>query len=416
MQQPQYTRWQYATLIQALQTRRVLLLTGPRQCGKTTLAEQLVTDKVIYRTLDNLTLLEAARIDPHGFVSHDNELMIIDEVQRAPELLQAIKMDVDAHKQAGRFLLTGSTNIQSLPGVNESLAGRIRTMRLRPLAQGEIHHKQPTILQNLFAHALKLNLATSHPHNKNDYLKIALAGGYPEALTFDSPKETQRWYQDYIDALISRDLKDIINLERHDAMRELLFILAAWSSKFIDISAIASSVALSRPTINSYINALEAMYLVERVKAWSKTDYDRVNKKDKLFMTDTGLMAAILNWKFDDIQFDGDRNGKLLETFIFNQLSALIDAQNDDYRLYHYRDRQKREIDFIVENEQGNLLGIEVRAGSSINKTHFKHLSWFKENLAKDKLFTGIILYTGNDIVPFGERTFAIPINKLWHD
>ena len=416
-----YKRWQLNIIKKSLKSRRVLILAGPRQCGKTTLAKQLTSPNTIYRTLDDVTLLAAAQNDPSGFVAHDKGLMIIDEIQRAPILLQAVKQSVDVNQKSGRFLLTGSANIQSLPGVTESLAGRVRKIRLRPLAHGEILGNKSDFLKLAFSEKFKIS-AEKKSKNKDDYIKMALKGGYPEALRAKE-KDAQRWHKDYLDALIERDLQDILNIKRHDSMHKLLEILAAWSSKFMDISTIGSDLALARQTVESYINAIEALYLVERVRPWSKTDYDRVSKQDKLFMTDSGLMSSILHWKFDQVRLDGEKNGKLIETFIFTQLAAAIDSSEEDYQLYHYRDREKREIDFIVENEDGNILGIEVKAGSAVNQDSFKHLKWFKENVVKkqkiqnknsEKKFIGIVFYSGESVVSFGDGMWALPIEVVF--
>jgi predicted AAA+ superfamily ATPase len=418
MRYPIYHRWQEDKLKDALKLRRVLILAGPRQCGKTTLTTLFSTPDTVYRTLDDITLLDAAKSDPLGFVYHGDGLMIIDEVQRAPELLLAVKLNVDLNQNPGRFLLTGSANIQSLPGVTESLAGRVRKIRLRPLAQGEIYGKAPRFISNAYlGKFIPFAHKKTNPHlvyNKDSYLSDAFSGGYPEALRLDTEKDKRQWYKDYVGALIERDLKDIINIKRKDHMLKLLEVLAAWSSKFMDISSIGSHLSLSRPTIESYINALEALYLVERIRPWHKTDYDRISKQDKLFMTDTGLMVSILGWKFENIRLNGELNGKLLETFVFNQLAAILDAEQENYQLYHYRDREKREIDFIIENDDDNLLGIEVKAGSVVTIDSFKHLKWFNNNLAKKRKFTGIVLYTGENVVSFGENMWAVPINSLW--
>jgi len=249
---------------------------------------------------------------------------------------------------------------------------------------------------------------------KDQYLLKAIAGGYPEALRQENARESRRWLRSYLDALIERDLLDIINIRRQDGMNKLLEVLAAWSGKFMDTNAIGSGLSLSNPSIVAYINALEALYLVERVRPWLKTDYERVSKRDKLFMTDTGLMSAILRWRFEKVQLDGERNGKLVETLVFTQLAAHIDAQDEEYQLYHYRDREKREIDFLVENEDGDVLGLEVKAGSAVNKASFKHLIWFRENAKIEGDFTGVVLYTGEHVLSFGEGLWAVPINSLW--
>lgn len=420
-----YTRWQADTLQKNLPKRRVHILAGPRQCGKTSLVKEIAIGKGTYRTLDDPTLLNAAMSDPQGFVRHDDGLMIIDEVQRAPLLLQAIKQDVDENQKPGRFLLTGSANIQSLPGVTESLAGRVSKLRLRPLALGEIYNVPPHFLDKAFRQ--EFNARKPYRAGMNDagealeaswykdrYLSEAFHGGFPEARRLMDELEQRAWHKDYINALIERDLKDITHIKRKDAMVKLIEVLAAWSSKFMDVASICSNLSLSRPTVESYINALEALYLVDRVRPWHKTDYDRIGKREKLFLSDTGVMAAVLRWRFSKVRLDGDLNGKLLETFIFNQLAAHLDVHENMYQLTHYRDGEQREVDFVVEREDGAVLGIEVKASSVIDKSAFKHLVWFRDHMVPGQEFIGIVLYTGEHIVSFGPNLWAVPMSSLW--
>lgn len=406
-----YTRWQQDIIKNALKTRRVLLLSGPRQCGKTTLAKHVADKHSTYLTLDNLSVRELAQQDPHGFVIHSEKMLIIDEVQRAPELLSAIKLVVDENTAPGQYLLTGSANIQSLPTTKESLAGRIRNIRLRPLTQGEILGKKPLFIDHLFEEKIQKKSQT-HYHRKA-ILDIAFRGGFPETLHFNH-QERHLWHQDYLNALLERDLKDITHIVHHQAMQDLIKTLAAWSGKFMDISAIGSGLSIRRPTIESYINALEALYLIERIQPWTQTDYERVGKQSKLYMTDSGLMASILKWRIQQVELNADRSGKIIETFIFNELAAQIDASNGRYQLFHYRDREKREIDFLIERDDEALLGIEVKAGSSISTADFKHLKWFQENIAKKRPFIGIVLYTGDIAGSMGNGLWAIPIHYLW--
>lgn len=405
-----YRRWSKLLIETALKNRRVVILAGSRQCGKTTLAKEFSHKDTAYRTLDDVTLLSAAQADPHGFVEHTGKLMIIDEVQRAPLLLPAIKKFVDEDTRPGQFLLTGSANIQSLPGVTESLAGRVSKIRLRPLSEGEILGKNPLFLKHAFSQSFNYQWDV---YDRNNILDVAFRGGFPEAVMLEG-RQRILWHRDYLEALLERDLKDIINIKRQGSMKELLSVLAAWSGKFMDIASIGTSLAIQRPTIESYINALEALYLVERLAPWTKTDYDRVGKHPKIFMTDSGLMASILKWHIDDIRFDSDKVGKLMETFVFNELSAQVDLDRDQYTIYHYRDREKREIDFLIEGDNGALVGIEVKAASAINKDCFKHLKWFKDNLAKEKTFVGIVLYTGEFASSFGDGMWAVPVSALW--
>jgi hypothetical protein len=405
-----YSRWQKATIEKAIKTRRVLLLSGARQCGKTTLAKEIATTDTTYRTLDDLALKQLAQNDPHGFVKHAGNMLIIDEVQRAPDLLSAIKLMVDVDTRPGQYLLTGSANIQSLPGVQESLAGRIRKVRLRPLTEGELVGVTPHFLENAFTQSFSTYKSA---YDRKKILEIAFRGGFPEAIKL-ATNDRQHWHRDYIMALLERDLSDIARITRHQSMQELIKILAAWSSKFMDISAIGAGLSISRPTLESYINALEALYIVERIPAWTHTDYDRVGKQAKLYLADSGLMTSILRWRLAQVELDSDRSGKLIETLVFNELAAQMDVSNGEYELFHYRDREQREIDFLVERDDQALLGIEVKAGSAISANDFKHLKWFRDNIAKGRPFIGIVLYSGEFAGSMGENLWAVPFGGLW--
>ena len=407
-----YQRWQRQAIEKSLKNRRVLLLNGARQCGKTTLAKQLVAKDTIYRTLDDPAVCTLAENDPHGFVQHpENRMLMIDEIQRAPQLLSAIKLVVDEDTRPGQYLLTGSANIQSLPSVQESLAGRITKIRLRPLTQGEIVGAKPTFVDRVFE---GISESTYTPHvDRKTMLSLALRGGFPEAVKLPQD-DREQWHLDYINALLERDLRDIAKITQQHDMQELVHTLAAWSGKFMDISAIGAGLSIRRPTIESYINALEALYIVERVYPWIRTDYERVGKQSKIYMTDSGTMSAILRYRFDQIELDADRSGKLIETFIFNELSALMDLSGGKYRLFHYRDREKREIDFLIEREDKALLGIEIKAGSAIGEADFKHLKWFRDNIAKNTPFIGVVLYTGSESGSMGKQLHAMPMSALW--
>jgi len=393
-----------------LSERRVLLLGGPRQSGKTTLAIELESDQTEYRTLDDSTLREAAENDPQGFVKRAKKTLIIDEVQRVPSLLPAIKKAVDEDTRPGQYLLTGSANIQALPTVKESLAGRITKIRLRPLAQGEVRKITPRFIDSAFRQSFT---RYKSPYDRDALLETALKGGFPEPMKLHE-RGRRRWHLDYIEAILERDLKEIARIQRKNAMRELVNVLAAWSGKFMDISAIGAGLSIQRTTIESYINALETLYLVERVYPWTKTDYARIGKQSKLYVVDCGLMMSLLNWKIDQVRFDSDRSGKLMETFAFNEIIAQLDAGDNRYEMFHYRDREKREIDFLIEREDGALLCIEIKAGSAVDKKDFKNMKWFRNNLVKNQKFIGIILYAGEFPASFGNNLWAIPFSQLW--
>jgi len=297
-----------------------------------------------------------------------------------------------------------------LPSVQESLAGRITKLRLRPLCQGEKLRVQPAFLEAAFKGDFKA--ANTH-YDKDVVLGLAMSGGYPEAMVLDD-RNRKKWHTDYITAILEHDLKDITQIHRHDAMQSLVKILAAWSSKFMNMAQIGSGLSIKQQALISYMNALEALYIIDRVKPWRKTDYDRVGKQDKLFMADTGLMASLLGWNKENVRFDDDKSGKIIETLVYNELAVHVDVADSEYELLHYRDRQQREIDFIIEREDSALLGIEVKSGSNIGAKDFMHLKWFSENLSGVRPFTGIILYSGEHVASFGDNMVAVPYSCLW--
>ena len=404
----QYKRWMQTTLTQALAKRRVVVISGARQCGKTTLSKQVAVDNAIFRSLDDATLLKAAIDDPNGFVKHFYNTMVIDEIQKAPDLLPAIKQIVDSDNRPGQFLLTGSADIKSLPQVSESLAGRIKNIRLRTLSHGEILGSKPKFMQMLFNNDFPGQI---HGYDKKEILKIAFRGGYPETVDF-SDIDRKDWYLDYVSTLLSRDLKIIANIKRQAALEEQMRILAAWSSKLIDIPSMCGKLSINRQTFESYVNALEALYLLDRVDPWCKTDYARVGRKSKIFITDTGIMASVLNWNLEEVYLNPERSGKMIETLVYNELA--IQAEINGCRIYHYRDRENREIDFIIEDSEGKIACIEIKSGSAVSKDDFKHILWFKNNIAKNQRVVSIILYSGENTVSFGNELMAVPIATIW--
>ena len=402
-------RWNERALEKALKTRRVVVVSGARQCGKSTLLEMYFKGKAEVRSLDSKRLRDAAILDPQSFIRNDTNCpMVIDEIQKAPDLLSEIKLVVDKNRAPGQYVVTGSSDIYSAPESRESLAGRVKNIRMRTFTQGELRGGKPNFLDCLFG----MDFATRYEGcDKNSVLDLALCGGYPECIGL-SPEDRRDWAIDYLKTLLSRDIRDDEHIRRERALRDLLKAMAAWSAKFLEADKLMAACGLSRPTYAEYLGALERYYLCERVEAWTNTDYARVGKRPKSYMCDTGLMAAVLNWRMKDIELDTDRVGKLVETFVFTELAAQVDLSSCS--LYQYRDIDKREIDFIIENEDGDLAGVEVKAGAGVGKDDFKHIKWFRDNLVKGRKFTGIVLYAGDTTLSFGEGLKAVPIAALW--
>lgn len=403
-------RWQLQNLKKGLKSRRIVFISGARQCGKTTLAKSIQNNNIDYITLDDPVLLTAARTDPNNFVKRNGDTLIIDEIQKAPELLASIKKAVDDNQESGQYLLTGSANILNLPGNYESLAGRVKYVRLRPFSQGEILGKKPDLFDRFFKKKFHDAEAT---FDQDEVLSIAFKGGFPETLSFDR-EERRSWFRDYVAALLERDLKDVMKIYRMDKIKKLLEVSAAWSGKFIDTNAICSKLGIQRNTYEGYVQALKTLYLVEDIQPWINTDYERVGKKAKFYLSDCGLMISLLNLSFAETRLNPDQSGKIIETLVANELLVHSDFSNEKFRVFQYRDREKREIDFIIEGEDGKLLAIEVKAGANITAKSFTHMRWFRDNLAKDNFVAGVVLYTGQKVINFDDDLWAVPMANLW--
>lgn len=400
-------RWINDKIKETLTNRRVTILVGARQCGKTTLAKNIANSSGFeYVTLDEDE--DAALSDPSGFIKHDKKTMIIDEIQRVPKLITAVKKAVDTNTSYGQYIITGSSDIQKMPSVKESLAGRAKKVRLRPFTYGEYLDLAPKFLKRL----QKKDFINNNGFDKRKVIEIAFNGGFPEPLLRQRKGAIKDWYKDYIDLILDNDLKYVANIKRHDKLRKLFSVLCAYSSKYITKSELSAELAISRQTVDEYLNILENVYLTDGVQIWLKRDYETMHDKIKYFMSDTGLMCSVLNWTQNDVYKDGDKAGKLVETFVYNQIAPIKDI-NYDISISHWRDNRKREIDLILETEK-EIFGIEVKAGTDVTLKSFKHLEWFRDNMVKEKPFTGIIIYTGERKIHWKNGMFSIPINNLW--
>ena len=403
-----YKRWAVTTVNDALSIWRSVFISGVRQCGKTTLARQALPEGD-FRTLDDSALFDIAENDPAGFVKRrDGSVMIIDEVQKAPKLLPEIKRILDADNAKGQYLLTGSADIKTLPAVTESLAGRMGTIRLRPLACAEMAGGKPDFLERAFAADFP---SVVKGFDKATVLEIAFRGGYPEAL--DMSRTAKRlWFKSYLDSLLLHDIRKLMDVRAYAILRKMMELLLARSSKFFSENEVMAALGIGHETFTRFLSILKTLYLVDEVEPWTSSDYGATGKRSKYFASDTGMMAAMLNWKIDEVNLDGDRSGKIVESWVYNQIAPLADI-NPDFTIRQFRDNRKREIDFMVESGDGRTLGIEVKAGSAVGKSDFAHLAWFRDNLAREGGFLGIVLYTGDHTLPFGKNLYAVPIGAI---
>lgn len=393
----------------ALEDTPVVMITGPRQSGKTTLVRTFADHNRSYSTLDDDTVLAAARGDPAGFI-RGLDRAIIDEVQRAPEILRAIKQSVDDDRRPGRFLLTGSANVLTLPRVSESLAGRIEVVSLLPLSQSELRGAKPSFLQRAFAGKIA---KPSHLLVAHDLTSAILTGGYPEMVRRKDTRRRQAWVREYVKTIIQRDVPDIAEVEKLDRMARLLQVLAHHSAQLVNFSQAGGRIGLDEKTVSRYVSIVEQMFVLRRVEPWFRNRLKRLVKTPKLHFLDSGLLAALLGVTAERIAAERSVIGPLAEAFVFSEILKQTEWRDEAFALYHFRDKDQNEVDLIVESGDGALIGIEVKIAASVGSGDFKGLRKLSEACGNDfKL--GVVLYDGDKIVPFGERLFAAPLSCLW--
>lgn len=398
-----------ATLQACLADTPVVLIQGPRQCGKTTLARTVAEPLGYgYISFDDDNLVRAARADPLGFVTDLPPKMVLDEVQRVPEIFTSLKLVVDRDRQPGRFLLTGSADVLLLPKLADSLAGRIEVLRLHPLAQIELRKQEAYFLTQLFSADFKL---ASFERMGLALAELVVAGGFPAALTRQNTRR-RAWYQAYVQTLIQRDVRDLARIAALDVMPRLLELAAGQTAHLFNVSELASPFGLSRPTVRDYLTLLERVFLVDILPPWHVRHINRLVKTPKLHLGDTGLAAALLRLDAASLHANKALLGQLLETFVFQELRRLAGASSEAVAFYHFRNRDDHEVDIVL--ERGALLaGVEVKASGTVRNEDFRGLRKLQE-IAGDRFACGVVLYDGEASVRFGPRLFALPVQTLW--
>lgn len=408
---PLHKRLAEPALVEALADSPVVLIHGPRQCGKSTLARMLGDKRgYAYQSFDNDVTRSAAVADPIGFVDGMPDRVILDEIQRVPELFTSIKASVDRDRWPGRFLLTGSANVLLVPKLADSLAGRMAIQRLHPFAQCELTGRSSAFLDHLFT--------AKFPGRRLARLRDELparitAGGYPPALARPEGRRRDNWYRDYIDTLVKRDVRDLARISALDALPRLLRMAASRTAQLFNLSDLASSFQLSRVTIGDYVTLLEHVFLLERLPPWHSNRASRLVKTPKLHLGDTGLACGLLGLDAAVLAADRAQLGPLLETFVYQELRRLASWHERSHDFYHFRDRDQVEVDIVIERGAAQLAGVEVKAAATVTATDFRGLRKLRD-MAGNRFVAGVVLYDGETCARFGEGMYAVPLRMLW--
>ncbi|MGB5644990.1 MAG: ATP-binding protein [Gammaproteobacteria bacterium] len=404
-----YPRWIEPRIDEALLDTPVVLLAGPRQAGKTTLVRQFTERGLHYLTLDDELTLLSAREDPVGMI-RNLDRAVIDEIQRVPQLLLAIKKSVDEDRRPGRFLLTGSANLMALPAVADSLAGRMETLMLLPLSQSEIENRPANWIDRVFAGEI---LTANPPVLGSNLVERVLRGGYPEAVARPTEKRRTAWARQYIDAIIQRDVRDVAEIDKLAQLPHFLRALAQTAGQMCNYSELGGQVGLDGKTVSRYISVFEQMYLLNRIDVWARNRLKRVVKTPKLQFIDSGLLGMLTNISHKDVQLDKTGYGHILESFVFGELLKHTTTSDDDYRLLYYRDADKFEVDVVIENSAGQLVGVEVKASATVKERDLRGLKKLV-SLSGDQFTAGVLLYDGDETMPLGSNLWAAPLSTLW--
>jgi uncharacterized protein len=386
-------------------------VTGARQCGKSTLVRGVAGDRQArWRNLDSAPVRDSARTDPTTFVDHP-DLLVIDEIQRVPELLLAIKERVDADSRPGRFLLTGSARVLGLRGLPDTLPGRMETIELWPFSQGEIDGSPDGFVDALFEEG-ELPHHTSEV-SRSEYAERVVRGGFPEAVARTNPRRRGRFFDSYLIDLVTRDVSQLSEIERPAQMRALLRLLAGRSGQLLVANALSSDLAIAARTVHRYLALLEEVFLVKRIPAWSRSISARAIGTPKLAFVDSGIAADLLDVEVSSLLRPDGPFGPLLEGFVAMEIARQLVWSRTRAELSHYRTKDGTEVDIVLEDRRGRVVGIEVKASSTVRSDDFRGLRHLAERVGDD-LIAGIVLYTGDQTLPFGPLLRAMPVSSLW--
>jgi hypothetical protein len=402
-------------ILEAAADTRVVMIVGPRQAGKTTLVRDLAAGALpmSYVSLDDAGARRSASEDPVGFVAGLERPVAIDEVQRAPEILLEIKRVVDRDPRPGDFLLTGSARVLSLPRVADALVGRVETVTLWPASQAELEGSSCDLVDALFAGAPPR--ISDAPAGREAWLDRALAGGLPEALARPQGHRRDAWFSSYLETLIERDVRDLADIRALDEVPALLTLLAGRSTSPLNVASLGSELRISEASVRRYLALLDAVFALLRVPAWRRNLGRRATAAPKCQLVDSGVAAHLLNLDRRRLETDQVLAGGLFEGFVRMELVKQADLSESRPGVFHLRTRGGRhEVDVVLERRGGQLVGVETKASASLSKRDFRGLEELRDSRGED-FVAGVVLYAGEQTLPFGDRMWALPVSALWN-
>jgi uncharacterized protein len=393
----------------------ITVLQGARQVGKSTLVRKVLAGReATFLSLDAAPTYNAAKADPDGFVRQTTGLLGIDEVQRVPELVRAMKDAVEEDRRPGRFLITGSANLLDLRGTQESLAGRAETVVLYGLSRGEIEGRREDFVDRLMAGDAKALQGRRTTLTRENYLAMICAGSYPEPLG-RSGRRRNAWFDNYLQRIVSRDARDVSRLSHLDLLPTLIRLLAASNAGELVKARVARDAGIPETSLHSYVDLLETLYLIQQIPAWGNNLTRRVTGRPKVSLLDTGLAARLNNVTPVAMQPGvlSEAAGGMFEAFVAGELRRQLVWSETDARLAHFRDTDGLEVDLVLEDSGRRVAGVEVKAARTVTKREFRGLEFLRDKLG-DRFTLGVLLYTGPDVLPFGDRLWALPVAALW--
>jgi hypothetical protein len=401
----------------ALADTPAVLINGARQTGKSTLVQStdLASQNRQYLTFDDPGSLAAARRDPNGFIAGLNLPVTLDEVQHVPELFSVIKAAIDRHRQPGQFLLTGSANVMLLPKLSDSLAGRMEVLTLWPFSQGELRGVRENFVEHLFSAGHANRSGRRFSVSWEELLEIMVAGGYPPAVARHAPARRDAWFQSYILTMLQRDIRDLASIVDFTAIPRLLSVVAARAGSLLNFADLSRTMALPQTTLKRYFALLENTFLVQLLRPWARNLGKRVIQTPKVYLNDSGLLAYTLGASADRVKTEGNLTGPILENFVLMELRKQCSWSAIRPDLFYWRTVSGQEVDFVLEDRTGKVVGIEVKAAATLGSNDVRGLKALADAVGKSWI-RGVVLYSGSEVIPFAADLHGVPLNSLWSE